>query len=150
MYHRTMKLQEPRRFRLLLAACLALAVLVIAALATVRLHHDRRQAVFGDPCARASVGDPVRTLLDAYAAMGERASTSALAGSTSTVPAHYTWFRRTGLSRHQQCTVRVDVATQHITHVHLNTATDFTRCRNTPRTYPRRHWLCAVGDVLAL
>lgn len=137
------------RTRPVTIGALLAVVLIGLGVGALALHHRARQATFARVCTAAPVGSPVASLDAAFLAIGERSSGHGWRGDPSGPPDEHHWFRRTGLSRFQQCTVEVDRSTQRIVRVSLDARTDFTSCRN-PVTYPHRHWLCVIGDSLAL
>lgn len=139
-----------RRITPIVTAVLALLGIVVLVIACVALHHRARQAEFRAVCEGARVTDPIGSLEHDFLAIGESSSGHGWhGGSTSAPPDEHHWFRRTGMSRHQQCTVEVDRGTQRVVRVTHRAGTDFSDCRD-PIAYPRRHWLCVIGDSLAL
>lgn len=144
-----MKPREPRRPRLFVTVVTAIVVLALVAIASVSLVYRRREAQFASVCEGARIGDPIVTLASSFTDIDQHASGRSWHGDPSGPPDEHHWFRRTGLSRHQQCTVEVEPTTQRIRAVHLTASTDFSDCRD-PIAYPRRHWLCVIGDSLAL
>lgn len=122
---------------------LTVAVAVVVALRRRRAGEDEFAAV----CTGIRFGETVPSVERAFLAIGERRSgTGGMAGAP---PWSHHWFRRAGLSRHQQCTVHVDVDSQEVHDVELVVGTDFTYCTD-PFLYPRRSRLCDLGDWLAL
>ena len=141
-----MKSADGRVGRIVLATT---ALLVALALVTWRLVHHRaeRERDFASVCVGIHRGDAIASSERAFLVIGERRSGSG--GAVGAPPSTHHWFRRSGLSRHQQCTVEVDPGSQDVVDVRLDAGTDFADCRD-PISYPHRHLLCAIADTLAL
>jgi hypothetical protein len=136
---------------------LALIVLATVALLCVgsggaaRLVLDASQAAFARTCLGTSVGASMADSDAAFAQLGLTSSGRAWTHGQGSAgpPDTHAFFQRGGLTRWQQCTIEVEPSTQRVTRVALTGGTDFASCTDR-RSHPRRFWLCAIGDALAL
>ena len=127
---------------MLLAVILTLALLGAIAL---RTGARSRRTEFGRVCGSITPGTERAVVERAFLAIGE--ASSGWGGLAGEPPNEHDWVRHTGLAHYQQCTVYVEPSTQRVHHVVLDEGSEFDHCTS-PRTYPRRHWLCRLASAL--
>lgn len=132
------------RWTLFVVGVASMALLAAAGVAGLRVIYARREGPFASACLSARAGAPFAATEAAFSRIGERTSGSGWSSRGGT----HAFFRRSGLSRFQQCTIEVDAHTQRVTSIDLRAATDFTSCADRG-AYPRRFWLCAIADWIA-
>ncbi|MBZ0120023.1 MAG: hypothetical protein K8H88_23745 [Sandaracinaceae bacterium] len=133
------------RSRSVLYAILGAVTLLVLAIVSLVLLRNRGEARFAETCDSIGPGDSLARAQAAFRAIGH--PVNGWGGPAGEPPNTFSVFRRSGLSRFQQCDLHVSSA-RIVTRRRLRESNDFESCAD-PAIYPRRYWICRIASAVA-